>query len=180
MIAYKFLRSGGRTLFSRKTWPLPAGATAGAWLEADEGPLLPCRNGVHACELADLPYWLADELWQIELDGEALRGPDAWIARRGRLLRQVTTWNPDTRTRFAGACADRIETQLASLGGAPPARSAGFAEQARSFVGLGYAVASVYASALAFATLAPPDAEEAAFRAERARQAALLGQILGL
>jgi hypothetical protein len=46
--------------------------------------------------------------------------------------------------------------------------------------GGGYWVAACYASALAFATLAAPEAELAAFRAERIEQAQVLGRILGL
>jgi hypothetical protein len=180
VIAYKFLRSGGRTLFSRQTWPLPAGATPGAWLEAAPGPLEPCRNGVHACEVADLPYWLAAELWTIELDEEAVRGPDAWVARRGRLLHPVAAWGGGTTLQFAEACVQRVEAQLAGMTAPIPVRSVEYADQARSFVRAGYTVATIYAAALSFATLAPPEAEATAFRAERAQQAVVLGRILGL
>jgi hypothetical protein len=180
VIAFKFLRGGGRTLFSRKIWPLPTGASPGAWLEAAEGPLKPCRNGVHACEVVDLPYWTADELWEIELEGEQFRGPDAVIARRGRLLRAVAGWTAAAKAEYANACAQRIETRLGSIEGPLPTRASGFAEQARTLAGAGYWVAASYAAALAFATLAMPEAELAAFRAERKEQALVLGRILGL
>ena len=51
MIAYKFLRSDHTGVFTRFRWPLPGGAPW-AWAEA---PVVPCRSGIHACRVADLP-----------------------------------------------------------------------------------------------------------------------------
>ena len=66
MKAYKFLRAGRVGAFSGEAWP------EDGIIEVD-GPLEECRNGVHACRADDLPYWLDDELWEVELDGGSLR-----------------------------------------------------------------------------------------------------------
>ena len=55
VIAYTFLRSDGTGAFTRHPRPRPATGTPGSWVEA---PLVPCRSGIHACRLADLPLWL--------------------------------------------------------------------------------------------------------------------------
>ena len=67
MIAYKFLRAGRWGPFSRLRWPKP-----GEWGRAGADTSL-CRCGVHACRISHLPWWLAEELWQVELDGELRR-----------------------------------------------------------------------------------------------------------
>ena len=101
MIAYKFLGKDGRAPFSSRQWPLPASAEPGAWLEASPGPLAACRNGVHACHPLDLVYWMGDELWQVELAGEQIAGPQSLIARRGRLVRRIDAWNPTSAAELA-------------------------------------------------------------------------------
>src|SRR5437660_664030 len=62
MIAYKFLRAGRIGPFSRFAWPEP-----GVWVRASASDR--CRRGIHACRMRDLPWWLGQELWEIELDG---------------------------------------------------------------------------------------------------------------
>ncbi len=54
-------------MISGTTWPLPTDDGPGPWIEA--GAVSPCREGIHACRIGDLAYWLHDELWEIELDG---------------------------------------------------------------------------------------------------------------
>ena len=66
MRAYKFLRPGAVGPFSGHRWPVPAGGDPGAWVEAAGGPAL-CR-GVHGCRVADLPWWVQEELWEAEFD----------------------------------------------------------------------------------------------------------------
>ncbi|WP_165037019.1 hypothetical protein, partial [Candidatus Protofrankia californiensis] len=62
MSYYKFLRPSGTSPFTGYAW----GAVAGTWVEADA--TVPCRAGIHACRVEDLPYWLAEKLWRIDLD----------------------------------------------------------------------------------------------------------------
>ena len=61
MIAWKFLGAARVGLYSGFSWPL------GEWVEVSP-PLVPSRRGVHACRVGDLPHWIDDELWTIELD----------------------------------------------------------------------------------------------------------------
>ena len=78
MIAYKFLGAGAVGTYSGFAWPV------GEWVDVDL-PLVPSRRGVHACRVLDLPYWLDDELWVVELDGEIAEQERMVVAERGRL-----------------------------------------------------------------------------------------------
>jgi hypothetical protein len=181
MIAYKFLRSGARTLFTKASWPLPAASGPASWFEASPGPLVPCRNGLHACKVEDLAYWLADELWEIELDAEWIRAPDALIARRARLLRRIDRWEaPDTRSRFAEACVARAAEGFARTALPPGSVAAQYLEQAQGLAGAGNHVATAYVAALVFSALGRSSEAMTAFRAERGEQGQLLATVVGL
>ena len=101
MIAYKFLRSERVGPFSGFRWPAP-----GVWVHAD-GEVAACRRGVHACRTTDLPWWLADELWEIELDGQIQFDEHKIRAPAGRLRSQVEGWTPSCAQKYAHACAWR-------------------------------------------------------------------------
>jgi hypothetical protein len=102
MRALKFLRPGRRGPFSGVKWPAP-----GDWLDADDGLEL-CRAGIHAILPEVLAVWIAEELWQVELDD--VTGPvrGVVVARRGVLLSPVSTWNDDAAREFARACVDHV------------------------------------------------------------------------
>jgi hypothetical protein len=111
--AYKFLTEDGTGLFSRFRWPAPSGGSGlfgrfrgapGEWVEADVDP---CRSGVHACRVMDLPYWVAPALYEIELDGEVRAEPIKIVASRGRLVRRVSAWNDRTREEYSRRCLAR-------------------------------------------------------------------------
>ena len=104
MNAYKFLRGDGTGVFSGFAWPLPSGGRPGDWVEADPDP---CRAGIHACRLGDLPYWAGRALYEIELDGEIIEHTTKVVAPRGRLLRHVDAWDEDFRAAYTRSCADR-------------------------------------------------------------------------
>ena len=101
MIAYKFLRSGRAGPFTGFRWPAP-----GVWVHA-EGDIAACRRGIHACRVRDLPWWLADELWEIELDGDVQVDEHKILAPAGRLRSQVEGWTPACAQEYADACAWR-------------------------------------------------------------------------
>ena len=103
MIAYKFLRADGTGVFTRFAWPLPADGP-GAWVETEPDP---CRSGIHACRVGDLPYWAGRVLYAIELDGEIVEHKTKVVARRGRLLVRVDAWDDDFRAAYTRHCADR-------------------------------------------------------------------------
>ena len=101
MIAYKFLRSGRTGPFSGYTWPAP-----GVWVRADR-QMVACRRGIHACRISDLPWWLADELWEIELDGRVQVDEHKVLAPAGRLRSRIEEWAPACAQDYADACAWR-------------------------------------------------------------------------
>jgi hypothetical protein len=103
MIAYKFLRSGRIGPFSAFQWPGP-----GVWVHAPRD-LAACHRGIHACRSSDLPWWLADELWEIELDGHVQLDEHKIIAPAGRLRSQIEAWAPACAQEYADACAWRAQ-----------------------------------------------------------------------
>ena len=103
MIAHKFLRSGRIGPFSQFQWPEP-----GVWVHAPQD-LVACRRGIHACRLGDLPWWLADELWEIELGGPVQPDEHKIIAPAGRLRAQIEAWTPACAQDYADACAWRAQ-----------------------------------------------------------------------
>jgi hypothetical protein len=103
MIAYKFLRSGRIGPFSAFQWPEP-----GVWVHAPR-ELAACRRGIHACRASDLPWWLNDELWAIELDGRVQPDEHKIIAHAGQLCSQIEAWTSECAQEYADACAWRAQ-----------------------------------------------------------------------
>jgi hypothetical protein len=101
MIAYKFLRAGRIGPFSNFVWP-----QAGVWVRAGAGTDH-CRRGVHACRPQDLPWWLAEELWEIELDGELQIDEHKIVAPVGALRSQILGWTTASAQEYGEACAWR-------------------------------------------------------------------------
>jgi hypothetical protein len=101
MRAYKCLRPGRVGPFSGYSWPI------GEWIEAD-GAML-CMRGVHACRTTDLPFWLTQELWEIELEGQVRQESRKLVADRGRLVQRVEGWNGESAMSFAEDCATRAK-----------------------------------------------------------------------
>ena len=106
MIAYKFLGRDRVALYSGHTWPVDE------WVEVD-GHLDVCTNGVHACTSDELPTWIDDELWAIELD-DVVDVDDVLVARRGRLQRRIEAWDDTTARVFAESCICRLRDQVVS------------------------------------------------------------------
>lgn len=179
MIAYKFLRAGRRTLVTRAVWPAP-GDDAASWLEAGPGSLVPCRHGLHACRVEDLAYWIADELWEVELEGEVQVGGDSVVARRGRLVRAVDAWERGGSLAFARACIARALAHVDAANVPADHLARGYAEQAKQLETTSYLAALSHAAALSFALTAPSSEATSAFRAERAVQGKLLAEAVGL
>lgn len=98
MIAYKFLVAGRVGRFSQVRWPEP-----GVWMRAGS-PVVPCRRGVHACRVRDLPWWLADELWEVELVNPTEVRSHKLVAPAGRLRDRIDVWTPDCAQEYAAAC----------------------------------------------------------------------------
>ena len=120
MNAYKFLRPGAIGPFSGVRWPTPRGSAPGPWVDADGAPIR-CRRGVHACRLQDLPWWLAEELWEAELTGDIVAYPHKVAGPRGRLVRRVDGWTGAARRDYVHACAWRARDRALEALDAPAA-----------------------------------------------------------
>src|SRR5947209_16960027 len=101
MIALKFLGAGRTGVFSGFAWPAP-----GTWVRTSE-PADACRRGIHACSVEDLPWWIAEELWRIELGGEVQAERHKLVAGAGRLVDRVEGWTAELAGGFGRACAWR-------------------------------------------------------------------------
>ncbi len=161
MIAYKCLRAGGTSAFTAFRWPLPD-AGPGPWVQAE---IDPCRSGIHACRLEDLPYWVGRELYVIELDGEVVAEPTKVVATRGRLVRRIGTWERGLHDAYTRVCADRAHELAAGL----PAWDATI----EPLVRYGPALLGFMA-----ARIAQERGGHEAYRAERRQQAAWLAERL--
>ncbi|MGC4855557.1 hypothetical protein ACLQ24_19720 [Micromonospora sp. DT4] len=102
---YKFLASGRVAPFSGQLWSTD-------WLQAAE--CIPCERGLHACRVEDLPYWLHDELWSVELQGAVTVAGQKVVAQRGRLVEPVPQWNVDAAAAFVRACVGRTAAHAAA------------------------------------------------------------------
>lgn len=120
MISYKFLRHERIGPFSGFRWPPP-----GAWVRGAED-VVACRRGIHACRPRDLPWWLSDELWEVELDGRIQADEHKIVAAAGRLRSQIEGWTPACAQEFAEACAWRSHERAVQA-----LTRAGYAEAAR-------------------------------------------------
>jgi hypothetical protein len=165
VIAYKFLRTDGTSVFTRFVWPLPDEGP-GAWVNAGGDP---CRSGIHACRRSDLPLWVGRALYEIELEGEVQEQATKIVAPRGRLLRRIDGWDEATRDEYTRMCADRAHEL---------ARAAGLADWdavVEPSVPEGPALLGFVA-----ARIAEKISGVEAYHAERRRQADWLADRLGL
>jgi hypothetical protein len=58
-----------------------------------------------------LPYWLDEELWEVELDAPVARTARQLVGRRGRLVARIDEW-PSARDEFTAACVDRTRRRI--------------------------------------------------------------------
>ena len=163
MIAYKFLREGGIAPYTGFRWP------QGEWVEAAGTD--PCRDGIHACAVRNLPIWMGPELWEMELGGEVVALPRKLVAPRGRLLRRFDAWNNVLIRDFGRACVKRTRERVGFL----PVIS-GYAFDADRLAGLGRVPLAAFAAARAAELRDGPGGYEE----ERRLQALWLAERLGL
>jgi hypothetical protein len=89
--AWKFLDERSMGVFSGFTWPRSnENGTFGPWVESSE--VIPCYEGVHACSVEQLAWWMSAQLWEIELAGPVFEKGPKLVAQRGRLIRLVAEW----------------------------------------------------------------------------------------
>lgn len=121
---WKFLRAGTRSPFTGHVWE------PGTWYAADGTEQ--CAAGFHACRPADLPYWLGEELWSVELAAPVVELPHKVVARSARLLDRSAEWTPSAAAEFASACVGRTAAHAAG-----ELRAAGLAAEAERLEGAG-------------------------------------------
>ncbi|HTS82658.1 MAG TPA: hypothetical protein VMH40_18800 [Myxococcaceae bacterium] len=100
MRAWKFLAAGRVAPFGGHTWPGPAAGEPGAWVRFPE-------REVFACRADDLPWWIAAELWEVELEQPARTLETQVAAAAGRLVRRMTGWDDGAVHAYGVACAER-------------------------------------------------------------------------
>ena len=166
MIAYKFLRQNGTSVFTGFRWQ-PPGDGPGEWVDA---PIEPCRSGIHACRQSDLPLWVGRTLYEIELGGDIVEHRSKLVASRGRLIRRVGAWD-ELRDAYTRMCADRAH-ELA-LGQSPPLET--WNAVVEPSVREGPALLGFVAARIAEQISGPE-----AYHAERARQTEWLAERLEL
>jgi hypothetical protein len=110
---FKFLAAGGVGPFSGYRWPaLRASDAPGEWTTAD-APLDPCRGGLHLCRQADLPFWVQEELYLVEVEGDVVEHESFVLARRARLTLRVAAWGREMAYGFSCDCAWRVRDHTA-------------------------------------------------------------------
>jgi hypothetical protein len=191
VIAHKFLAEGAVAPFTAFQWPPP-----GQWVGA---PADRAEVWVHACRRRDLPYWLDDELWSLELAGPIEETRYQIASPRARLVARVTAWDVAVGWEYARACA--LRARDLALPHLPPALRDALAS-AKDLEAIsdaaraepGSRAAAVVADAADNARLIGPQTTSyiactlasslggglVAFEAERERQASWLAERLGL
>jgi hypothetical protein len=186
MLAYKFLASGSSP-FTGWQWDIPAGGGPGPWVQVS-GSLALCGNGVHACAVGQLPYWLGEDLWSVELGGEILVTEQVLVASRARLTEPVAAWGAASQASFGGYCADRARELAAAHPGdaahIDPDTVAELIETVDEMVARPWVTEAGYWTAVLAGQLATgrrrgPDYDRA-FAVERALQARWLAAALSL
>jgi hypothetical protein len=81
--------------------------TPGRWRSV-RGDLIPCKRGLHLCRADQVLDWLGPRIWEVETDGEVIEHGNKYIARKARIVREVTPTDAQLR-HFA---ADRAEEAL--------------------------------------------------------------------
>lgn len=107
--ALKFLNKGGVSPARHYAWPLPKNGKPGKWVKAT-GDLDVCNNGIHAVKFDEGALeWLRAECYVIELDGATfVESERKYVARRGRLVRKVESWDERGQRLFAADCAAHV------------------------------------------------------------------------
>jgi hypothetical protein len=105
---YGFLGEGAVAFLSGFRWPQPVDGEPGQWVRAGiEAP----REVVRGVQVEQLPWWLDDELWELELDGGLIADGRAVVAERARLLRRIDPWTSEAAYELVSACELRVREE---------------------------------------------------------------------
>jgi len=177
--AYAFLDPAATDYVSGVRWPVPDDGGPGAWLEAGADSRL---RGYPADQL---PWWLDQHLWEVELAGDVRETDRSVLGARGRLLAPVHAWTPEAARELTADCAlrlrgravaaleaDRRQTAATTLAAADDLESiAEAAASAASGEGDGSLLAGYTADLVRFASFMPDPARGAAVAARVAAHA---------
>jgi hypothetical protein len=108
VLAYAFLAEGRVEPLTGFAWPTRRGGTS-SWVDAEAAP----REALRGYRAHDLPYWLDDELWSVELEGTVAARDHVLVAERARLLGRVDTWTEELAGQFVAECAQRVARKAA-------------------------------------------------------------------
>jgi hypothetical protein len=112
MHAFRFLAKGAMSVSSQIAWSKPQRGRPGEWLgRGTEGT----RRGVLAHRVDDLPYWVHDELYRVELRGPIEELSTGILARELRLCAQIDEWTEATRFDFGHDCIVQLQQRAADL-----------------------------------------------------------------
>jgi hypothetical protein len=135
-----------------------------------------------------LPYWIREELWIIELDGDIVETAGKLVASRGRLIESVAAWTAGGAAAFGSDCARQVADLAAGLPADSPPELVrlieSYAGDAAHYARSGYPAVAAHVSTTAAGDAAARrrvhQQDSPAGRAERARQAAWMAEHLGL
>ena len=170
---YGFLAEGAVAFLSGFRWPQPADGEPGGWVRA--GADAP-RQVVRGVPVEQLPWWLDDELWEVELEGPLVMDGRALTGDRARLLRRVDAWTPEAAHEFVSACERRVREAALADYAADVVR---YAEEADRPAAAAAVAAYIAAHALAGGDKSAPG-YEAGFERERRWQVEWLKRRLQL
>ncbi len=100
--AYRFLRRDRVDPLTALRWPI------NQWVCGERST----DTRVRGCRSEHLPYWLSDELWQMELADPVEKSANKVLSPAGQLTAQITHWNAETAQTFAEDCATRVKSWL--------------------------------------------------------------------
>jgi hypothetical protein len=110
VFAFVFLAEGAVEPLSDFAWPTPKAGEPGAWVSGDTAP----REARRGYPARDLPYWLDEELWNVELAGTLTGRDHLLLAERARLLGRLDAWGDAAAWELVAACAQRIARPAAA------------------------------------------------------------------
>lgn len=172
MRAHKFLAPGAVGPLSGFAWPAPSGSAPGPWVEV-EGPLALCAHGIHVCRSSDLAHWIHEELWELEVAGDAMEGVDCVIVPRARLVRRIDAWSGLASRGFVDRC---IEHAAAQVGAAPAGAVRDLLDDARFMSEHGYVALGAFTAAVAVSRADAAGTIDVVYRRERAWQSACIAR----
>jgi hypothetical protein len=105
---YVFLKQHVADPFGNIEWVAPTGSEA-QWVSSSRGGAIP----IHACRVADLPYWLNDELWEVELREPVVDLAHGVTSQAARLVRQVPNWSAQHAISFADVAVRHARDMIA-------------------------------------------------------------------